>query len=903
MKRWIVSIALLWSGFSLANERADSIGLLFHHQLLAFPQEKLYLHTDKPYYISGERIWFRAYLIEAVNHIPTTASRYVYVELFNPLDSMLLRVKVREAEGTYHGYLPIPEDVAEGDYTLRAYTTFMLSQDENYFFTKTIRIGDPQARSVHVDEEFDFITESGRKRVNTTLRFLQINLTGAFEPFVPQSVKMKGFSVAGNMNRISVENDGSARFRFDQPSPKGGGKEVPPFLLMDVETSKLPYRKYIRIPTPDDDFDVTFYPEGGSLMQGSSCKMAFKAMKSDGQAIPISGIIYDNEGVEIRTIETEHGGMGVVLHQPEKGKTYYAVCKNALGQSKRFDLPVAADFGYALSINLLRDKIYVKVVKPAEAVQKDELYLFAHVRGVEQLAMVWDANKTVAVFQKDQFPSGVLHFILFDEGKHPVSERLVFINNPDQAQVSIQHDRGMFASRALVKSTVAVTDSDGEPIAGSFSVAVTSDREVTSDTTSNILTYLLLTSDLRGTIENPTVYFKNDNASAWALDMLMLTQGWRRYNVAELVQGRFSYPTTPIEAGAELAGTVKSLLLRRPVENIDITMLSDKGAFDATKTDKDGRFYLNIGDMPDSTRFIVSAVPKKGSLTNLELLIDQAVFPERSLTAIPSTVGIDRLLFAKYADKAEQQYTSEHGLRMYYLPEIAITAQQKPKIESLYFFSEMITPGNTFSEEDIKKIPGSSIYSLLLRVPGVSVSSSDGYHIDGILIRGISSLNAQPPPILVVDDVIYESFYDIINTISVHDIAQITVLKGPETAAFGSRGMGGAICIFTKRGHSNTTAQEKQYNVYAITPLGYQQPVEFYAPKYDTPAKRNAPVPDLRTTIHWQPVVWLDRSGTASFNFYTADESSSYTIVIEGVADDGRIIRQAITLWEKEFLQ
>ena len=79
--------------------------------------------------------------------------------------------------------------------------------------------------------------------------------------------------------------------------------------------------------------------------------------------------------------------------------------------------------------------------------------------------------------------------------------------------------------------------------------------------------------------------------------------------------------------------------------------------------------------------------------------------------------------------------------------------------------------------------------------------------------------------------------------------------------------------------------------------MGYQQPVEFYAPKYDTPEKRNAPVPDLRTTIYWQPVVHADEQGKASFEFYTADEQTSYTVIIEGLADDGSIIGKESKLW------
>ena len=115
------------------------------------------------------------------------------------------------------------------------------------------------------------------------------------------------------------------------------------------------------------------------------------------------------------------------------------------------------------------------------------------------------------------------------------------------------------------------------------------------------------------------------------------------------------------------------------------------------------------------------------------------------------------------------------------------------------------------------------------------------------------------------------------------------------------RGFGGAIVIYTRRGEDMTKfANEMSLHINKIMPLGYQKPVEFYAPKYDTPEKRNAQTPDLRTTIHWQPVVQTDSTGVASFEFYTADEPTSYTVIIEGLSDDGKIIRQEGQLWRRE---
>jgi TonB-dependent SusC/RagA subfamily outer membrane receptor len=129
-----------------------------------------------------------------------------------------------------------------------------------------------------------------------------------------------------------------------------------------------------------------------------------------------------------------------------------------------------------------------------------------------------------------------------------------------------------------------------------------------------------------------------------------------------------------------------------------------------------------------------------------------------------------------------------------------------------------------------------------------------------------------------------------------HDIAQIDVIRGSEAAIFGANGAHGVIVIHTKRGeiYNDTTPQ---FHIKSIIPLGHQSPAEFYAPTYETVSQRNNPKPDLRTTIHWQPVVQTDERGMASFSFYTADEQNSYTVVIEGLANDGSIIRQVGKLW------
>ena len=178
------------------------------------------------------------------------------------------------------------------------------------------------------------------------------------------------------------------------------------------------------------------------------------------------------------------------------------------------------------------------------------------------------------------------------------------------------------------------------------------------------------------------------------------------------------------------------------------------------------------------------------------------------------------------------------------------------------------------------------------RFSGVGISEK------GFLIRGTKSLLGDSHALILLDGMPIS--FDHCAGLSLHDIAQIDILKNADkTVIYGFQGVNGVIAIYTKRGASSNIVAEP-FHIKAIMPLGYQKPVEFYAPKYDTPEKRNVNAPDLRTTIHWQPVVQTDSLGVASFEFYTADETTSYTVMIEGLSDDGKIIRQEGKLWRRE---
>ena len=119
----------------------------------------------------------------------------------------------------------------------------------------------------------------------------------------------------------------------------------------------------------------------------------------------------------------------------------------------------------------------------------------------------------------------------------------------------------------------------------------------------------------------------------------------------------------------------------------------------------------------------------------------------------------------------------------------------------------------------------------------------------------------------------------------------VNIFNGPSAVAFGMHGSNGVVSITTRRG-SNSDINIEKPNHAVYNPLGYQKPVEFYSPKYETLEAKHSVIPDLRTTIFWKPDIVISDDGKVSFDFYTSDFRTTYSAVIEGITSDGRMVRQ-----------
>ena len=856
MKRYFLIAFLLFlplvmiRGQMTADTSFVRIESNFSTQLEVYPQEKLHLHTDRNFYVPGEKIWFKAYLTNAATLQPETNSRYVYVELIDSNDSLVSRVMIRRQSGMYYGNLLVSENAPEGNYTLRAYTRYMENLGDDYFFKKNIRIG-----NLDSDKKQPSPTESGNKNVQPTT----------------------------------------------------------------------------------DDFEVSFFPEGGNLVEGVSCKVAFKALNKYGYSETITGDIVDEAGSTITTIETVHAGMGAFSFIPKSGKRYFLKCKNENGLEKQFELPQADPRACALTVSQRNGRLTVGVRKPA-GYPDTPRYLLGHCRGmvfhfsviqgiagqarndsIEQGIAGQARNDSIEqgiagharndsgaplslwrgaggegndiTFPEKDLPCGVLQFVLFDEQMRPLSERLVFSKNYDVAKVTFHTDSATYQPREKVTATVFLSDSIETLFSGNLSVAITDDKDIAVDSTTTILSSLLLSSELKGYIENPVYYLQDNSESNLALDYLMLTHGWRRYAIPEVVKGNYETFQIPFQTVQEISGRVKGGLRSKPILDSEVFIRTKDGDFGLTTTNKNGSFRYSDFEYPDSTYYFVQASGKKGS-SGVELVLDSVPFP--LLIYAPQSPIIETLVPKEesnaFKGKAEPRSKYDNDMRLIQLHEVVVTTrriERKEEARLQYWANE--SSDATVRREEFEKWYPKLVADILYHVRGYERLGPRPF----VLIDGMPA-DWPPPPKKGETQSPYQSPLE---RVSVQDVESIDIFYGASAALFGVNGANGVISITTRRGIDAVREAEKMregkvHNYAVYTPLGYQKPVEFYSPKYETLEAKQSTIPDYRTTIFWKPDIVVSDTTAASFEFYTSDFPTTYSVVIEGLTDEGKIVRQ-----------
>ena len=277
----------------------------------------------------------------------------------------------------------------------------------------------------------------------------------------------------------------------------------------------------------DTSYNFYLLPEGGHLISGISNKLAFKATDKQGNPVEIKGTLYqDNE--KIGSFQTIHYGMGTISFTPVLGKEY----KILLNNGNSYTLPRIQPKGINLSLVKQNEKNAVFIIRKCKDIASQRIYLLGHMRGEIYCMAKGQLKDSLQInIPLENFPfQGIAEFTLFDENLHPLAERLVYVHPEKKLYISATPNKSIFNIREKGIVKFKVQDENGRPVQADLCLSIYD--QVYHDETNpiNILTHCYLSSQIRGKIYDPSYYFNENNADRLeALDLLLLTQGWRQY--------------------------------------------------------------------------------------------------------------------------------------------------------------------------------------------------------------------------------------------------------------------------------------------------------------------------------------------------------------------------------------
>jgi len=850
------------------------------------PQEKLHMHTDKSIYAAGETIWYKLYSAIGSENKLSILSNIAYVELLDPQGEIISQKINSLFTGVGVGEITLTDTLLEGSYRLRAYTNWMRNSDSDYYFEKVLNIGN--VRSDNVVSSSSLVTEDGQEYYLIQLTPMDGSnwtkkTTINYEFLAEESVIDKG--------RESMGEDGVIKVKV---TPKNKGKNL--FLRFKNQDEGI-IKKLVVTQSFFSENSLQVFSEGGHILPDEMNRLAFKALNPQGKGIKADIVILSSTQDTAGIIQTNDLGMGSAPIYIAPSETYTIHAKFADNSTKQIPLPQVSPSGYSLTINQnTQDKIFIQVNQTEDRISDEDLYLAVHHMGQVFYIAKQKANKKNSLFSlpKENLPSGIFTVSILNNNFLPVTERPLFnLNKNRLVDLVVKQNKASYHKRDKIENSLEINTQDSLKIAV-LSASVINLKHYPKNYKENInlLTSMLLNADIKGFIEDPAYYFNADGSvKSEELDNMLLTQGWRKINMAEL-DSLQQEPTFKAEKGLNIEGYTRKIGRKAAFPKANVQLISTHNFMNYidTVSDEQGRFSFNDLIFPDSIKFLISAKDDKGK-NNIDITTDEFKSPavnfEKNNPLIQNDLN-KSLMEQLLASKKFYQQLESKGLmeKVTQIEEVVVTAVRSKASESS---SNMNGPGNAdqiLSADDLSTCPSLDM-CLTGRLTGVYFQGGIPYNTRGNV-----------PMQVVLDGMYIEA--DMLATVNAMDVQSIEVLRNANyTTIYGSYGAGGLIIITSKTGRDARRSGVQPRGLLSIQPKGISISKEFYKPIYEVDSQKQFEI-DLRNTIHWEPGIVTNDQGEASFFFYASDEAGTYRMTIEGIDYDGRLIQKVVDFQVEE---
>ncbi|KDN56197.1 MG2 domain-containing protein [Flavobacterium seoulense] len=856
--------------------------------------EKIYLQLDRKVYTNGDTVWFKCIVSNASEHIPSALSGVLYVELIGADESIRQKKIIKIENGIGQGNFELDKKIPKGNYLIRAYTQWNQNFDNTFMFEEYIQVFTNENQNHEAIQNIKLVKDEANND----------HLEVFFNPQLIDSLqknKLTVFVTVDDKKDTLVIKKEKNKYNLDYSI-----KKESQFATLKIETENK--KNYTKTFVLNKDFlDLQFFPESGELVNGLTSRVGFKALDANGKGKVIEGDIIDEKENILTSFKSNSLGMGsFIINNVDSSQKYYAKLKLASTKEKSqlYPLPAVVATGNTLAVNKQGDKVLLKVV--SNYMKNDSIFVRVSFRGTdlyeEKVSLIQGFYQSL--ISTVQIPEGIISFTILNNEKHPIARRLYFNEKPqNRLKIDLLADKNKYSKRELTNVNIQTTNHNQEPVKSNTSLLVINKEELGNmqSVRQNILSYFLINSELKGNIENPGYYFKDNTSKYYDLDVLLLTQGWNKYNYSKQDKPLTINP----ERSLTVSGRVNNLFSeKKGKKDVELTMMTSgkNRAFYKQITDSLGRFNFNLNDEFGKEIAILIQTAKSGDrkISN-SVTLDKKKSPAVFFEHNKSIEQVDSIV-EKFIKKSKKQKEVEEKFKLQFggilLNEVNISGKMAPnkqKVTEKYGKPNTVISGKEILSKEKKWSYG--LYSVLL------FNYPDKVRIERMPDQNLYATVNNEATLVLVDGIVIP-FHDYVHipNISPSEVSSFEIIENPNGFStlycevyrelsgceFAAPAWGNIIAIYTHAGIGLGGAQKPKGLTQTSIPV-FAESQEFYAPKYENIQADDWQHPDIRTLIHWQPIVVTDDSGKATASFYNTDNKGEVMVVVEAISDTGEI--------------
>jgi hypothetical protein len=615
---------------------------------------------------------------------------------------------------------------------------------------------------------------------------------------------------------------------------------------------------------------LNLYPEGGHMVNGVASRVACQLTDQYGHAISGDAQVVMDQRDTVSRFKVNDNGIGTFDISPATAHRYQVVLPqiNVIA-----DFPSVSDRGYVMHVDAEGDSVMVQVTTSAGL--GDRLAtLVAHTRQslkiVRNLPFV-NGSASFA-FSKQLLGEGISHLTVFNELKQPVCERLVFRYPTEEAKLRLDVNASVLEARQKLSVAVGL-DAAASTKNADLSMSVFRIDSLQPQLGDNIVSYLLLTSDLQGKVDHPNRLLDQSNPAARKImDELMLTQGWRKFNWENITNGAqplLSY--APEYSGHIIKGRVYKAGTGEIVKEA-AAYLSVPGSR--------SQFYCNLTDSSGKLQFVTKDFYNNG----------EAIVQLDHSSAPGLTVEIFSPFSSRYSSRVAEPFT------MQTVPSTAFINQ------NVYVQIENSYAGMKLRNFSYPKVDTSAFFG-----PADVAYNLDNYvrftTMEEVLREYITPVNVRKKDnrfhLPVFDEPRKRFFEDdplvLIDGVPVGDLNKVLQFDPLKVARMdvksrtyfrGNLLFSGIVSMNTYQG--DLAGLELDPRATVIDYEGLQLKRSFAAPVYETETQHDSHYPDFRTLLNWSPSIHVEGQTKATIPIYTSDVPGKYVVIVQGLTVEGK---------------